>query len=61
LLAKVKKERPTGFRLWTFQANTGARRFYERHGCKAVEFTDGRRNEEKLPDVLYAWTGDAPA
>jgi GNAT superfamily N-acetyltransferase len=56
LLAKVKEQRPSGFRLWTFQANTGARRFYERHGCRAVEFTDGRRNEEKLPDVLYVWS-----
>jgi GNAT superfamily N-acetyltransferase len=55
LLARVKLERPAGFRLWTFQANDGARRFYERHGCKAIEFTNGARNEEKLPDVLYAW------
>jgi GNAT superfamily N-acetyltransferase len=39
--------------LYTFQENTGARRFYERHGYKAVEFTDGQGNEEKCPDVLY--------
>lgn len=55
LLAKVKERRPGGFRFWVFQANTGARRFYQRHGCKAVEFTDGSGNEEKLPDVLYTW------
>ncbi len=40
-------------RLWCFQANTGARRFYERHGFVAVEFTDGSGNEEGIPDVLY--------
>jgi GNAT superfamily N-acetyltransferase len=57
LLAKVKAERPHGFQLWTFQANTGARRFYERHGCVAAEFTDGSRNEERLPDVRYVWSG----
>ncbi|HEY5047275.1 MAG TPA: GNAT family N-acetyltransferase [Rhizomicrobium sp.] len=60
LLAKVRQQRPAGFRLWTFQANTGARRFYERHGCKAIEFTNGSRNEEKLPDVLYVWTPTNP-
>ena len=57
LLNRVKAERPTGFDLWTFQANTGARRFYERHGLTAVECTDGSRNEEQLPDVRYAWSG----
>jgi ribosomal protein S18 acetylase RimI-like enzyme len=42
-------------RLYTFQANTGARRFYERHGFVAIEFSDGQGNEEKCPDVLYEW------
>jgi putative acetyltransferase len=42
-------------RLWTFQANEGARCFYERHGFVAEEFTDGSGNEEKLPDVRYHW------
>jgi GNAT superfamily N-acetyltransferase len=40
-------------RLWCFQANTGALRFYEHHGFVAVEFTDGSGNEEGVPDVLY--------
>lgn len=40
-----------------FQANTGARRFYERHGFRAIAFTDGRDNEEKTPDVRYRWDG----
>jgi GNAT superfamily N-acetyltransferase len=56
LLDRVKAQRPNGFDLWTFQANKGARRFYERHGLEAVERTDGSRNEERLPDVRYAWS-----
>jgi GNAT superfamily N-acetyltransferase len=55
LLNVVKRERPEGFRLWVFQRNEGARRFYERHGCRLVELTDGARNEEKEPDALYEW------
>lgn len=41
--------------LWTFQQNLRARRFYEKHGFVAVTETDGRDNEEQLPDVLYRW------
>lgn len=41
--------------LWTFQRNAGARRFYEARGFSVVELTDGARNEEKEPDVLYRW------
>jgi RimJ/RimL family protein N-acetyltransferase len=40
-------------RLWTFQANAGARRFYERQGFVPVRFTDGRDNIERCPDALY--------
>lgn len=42
-------------RLHTFQENTGARRFYERHGFQVLGFSDGSRNEENCPDVLYEW------
>ena len=55
LLDVVKRERPSGFRLWVFQKNEGARRFYERHGCRLVELTDGSGNEEREPDALYEW------
>ena len=55
LFEVVKRERPDGFRLWVFQRNNGARRFYERHGCRVVELTDGSGNEEKEPDALYEW------
>ena len=47
--------RMSDIQLWTFQANLGARRFYERHGFIAMELTDGARNEEKLPDMRYRW------
>lgn len=49
-------------RLFTFQANARARRFYERHGYVAVRYSDGSSNEERCPDVLYEWWGpDAAA
>ena len=40
-------------RLWCFQRNTRARRFYERRGFEPIRFTDGSGNEERCPDVLY--------
>jgi putative acetyltransferase len=55
LINRAKERRPAGFRLWVFQKNEGARRFYERHGCRLVELTDGSGNEEKEPDALYEW------
>jgi GNAT superfamily N-acetyltransferase len=58
LLKQAKGRLPSGFRLWTFQRNEGARRFYERHGFRVVELTDGSENEEREPDVLYEWVPD---
>ncbi|MFC8536024.1 GNAT family N-acetyltransferase [Streptomyces sp. NPDC057249] len=55
LLAAAKEAGPDGLTLYTFQRNTGARAFYERHGFTAVAFDDGSRNEEKEPDVRYRW------
>ncbi len=55
LLDQAKARRPAGFSLWTFQRNVGARRFYERHGLDVVRLTDGEDNEEREPDVQYAW------
>ncbi|MEZ2331597.1 N-acetyltransferase family protein [Mesorhizobium sp. RCC_202] len=40
-------------KLHCFQINSGARRFYERHGFRAESFGDGSSNEEGLPDILY--------
>lgn len=42
-------------RLWTFQQNARARRFYEACGFVLLELTDGANNEEKTPDALYEW------
>jgi GNAT superfamily N-acetyltransferase len=44
---------PLPIRLYTFQPHVQARKFYERHGFVAIEFTDGGSNEEGVPDVLY--------
>ncbi|WP_136637487.1 GNAT family N-acetyltransferase [Pseudooceanicola onchidii] len=43
--------------LYTFVANTGARRFYQRHGFAEVDRTDGSQNDEGLPDVFMVWEG----
>jgi GNAT superfamily N-acetyltransferase len=40
-------------RLYTFQCNAGARRFYERNAFIAVAFSDGSGNEEGEPDIRY--------
>jgi GNAT superfamily N-acetyltransferase len=55
LLEVAKGRRADGFELWVFQQNEGARRFYERHGCRLVRLTDGADNEERMPDALYEW------
>ncbi|MGZ4725707.1 MAG: GNAT family N-acetyltransferase, partial [Ilumatobacteraceae bacterium] len=52
-IALARQRQPDGLQLWAFQSNTRARRFYERHGFVAVEFTDGHRNDERWPDVRY--------
>ncbi|OPG02377.1 hypothetical protein B1L11_42640 [Microbispora sp. GKU 823] len=55
LLGHAKKARPRGLDLYVFQRNTGARRFYERHGFTLVAEGDGSGNEENLPDAHYRW------
>ena len=55
LVDLAKTRSPDGLTLWTFQVNARARRFYERHGFVVVELTDGSGNEERQPDVRYAW------
>lgn len=60
LVELAKRRQPAGLELWTFQVNGPARRFYERHGFVPVEATDGAGNEEREPDVRYAWRPAAP-
>jgi GNAT superfamily N-acetyltransferase len=54
LLDVAKSVYPEGLDLWAFPANTGARRFYERHGFVAIAWTEGD-NEEGAPVVRYHW------
>jgi putative acetyltransferase len=49
-------QRRPALQLWTFQRNRPACDFYEKHGFIARDCTDGLGNEEKEPDVLYAWS-----
>jgi GNAT superfamily N-acetyltransferase len=56
LMDHAKRLRPARLQLWVFQKNEGARRFYERHGFRLVELTDGAGNMEKEPDARYEWT-----
>src|SRR3954454_14672667 len=53
-LLQVAQDRFDRLSLWTFQRNARARRFYEKHGFVAIRETDGARNEEKDPDVMYS-------
>jgi ribosomal protein S18 acetylase RimI-like enzyme len=56
LLGHAKQLSPRGLDLWTFQSNVRARHFYETHGFRPVEMTQGD-NEEGEPDVRYHWDG----
>lgn len=53
LLLRHVTETMTHVKLHCFEANSGARRFYERHGFSAVSLGDGSGNEEGLPDIVY--------
>jgi ribosomal protein S18 acetylase RimI-like enzyme len=54
LLELAKERLPAGIQLYTFQANTGALRFYERAGFVPVAWSEGD-NEEGAPDVRLEW------
>jgi putative acetyltransferase len=54
-LLQVAQRTTRNLNLWTFQRNTMARRFYEKHGFALIRETDGSDNEEKEPDAVYAW------
>ena len=57
LVDLAKELNADGLDLWTFQANAGAKRFYERHTFVAVDTTEGD-NEEGAPDVRYHWPNE---
>ena len=54
------ERQPPGFRLWVFLEKRPARRFYEHHGLRLVEQTDGSRNEERTSDALSEWRRPDP-
>jgi putative acetyltransferase len=54
LLAQATQTYPLLW-LWTFQRNEAAIRFYRAHGFREIERTDGARNEEREPDILFEW------
>ncbi|HSI11265.1 MAG TPA: GNAT family N-acetyltransferase [Chthoniobacter sp.] len=54
-LLSLAKSMSDSLQVWTFQCNEGARHFYEKHGFRAVQETNGARNEERQPDMLYFW------
>lgn len=56
LLQKARSLSPAGLRLFTFQRNTAARAFYEKHRFVAVRFGISPPPENE-PDVEYRWTG----
>ncbi|MBN3778217.1 GNAT family N-acetyltransferase [Burkholderia sp. Ac-20345] len=56
LLESVKSQTVGRLQLYTFQMNRDAAAFYERHGFVAIAYSDGSRNEEGCPDVLYCLT-----
>lgn len=58
LLGQVLAGRTPSCRLHVFQANAGARRFYEAHGFQLMSLGDGHDNEERCPDALYQWRPD---
>lgn len=57
LLDFAKRQSPGGLELFTFQVNSGARRFYAREGFVEIEWGDGSQNEEGQPDVKMSWPG----
>lgn len=52
-LLRFAQSRNDELHLWTFEANAGARAFYEKHGFVAVGVS--AENEEGVPAVRYRW------
>ena len=53
LFDDIKRLRPAGFRLYTFEKNHAARAFYERRGC--IETGRGFSEQEQEADIAYRW------
>lgn len=57
LMARAKAD-CARLELYTFVANTGARRFYDRQGFVEIDRTDGSANDEGLPDIFMVWEAE---
>ena len=57
LLRHAHQSLPRPIRLYTFQSNSVARRFYEKEGYICIQLSDGSNNEEKTPDALFEFGG----
>jgi GNAT superfamily N-acetyltransferase len=57
LLERAMSENPGGLSLWVFEQNERAAALYARAGFEVVERTDGRGNEEQVPDLRMQWNG----
>ncbi len=57
-LLAIPKQANRRLQLWTWRRNAAGRRFYESQGFVLVRENDGSDNEEREPDVLYAWSRD---
>jgi hypothetical protein len=55
MLAEAVAESILAVDLWTFQRNAGARRFYERNGFVAMEFTTARATRS-ASRTCVCWT-----
>ncbi|WP_308640121.1 GNAT family N-acetyltransferase [Paenibacillus silvisoli] len=53
LIKKATNQSSGRLTLYTFEVNTIAQRFYEKHGFNVI--ARGHENEENLPDILYEW------
>ena len=54
-LLELAKASTESLRLWVFQKNQSAIRFYQKNGFSVIKETDGSYNEEKEPDALMQW------
>lgn len=57
-LLDIAKKQSDCLKLWTFQKNAIAKKFYEAQGFSQIEETDGAGNEEREPDVLFEWRSE---
>ncbi len=55
LLREAKSLLGGPIRVYTFQQNQNARKFYGQHEFREIELSDGAANEERTPDVLMEW------